>query len=83
VKKAIATGALIISLVVVGCNDSAATPTPETPAEAVESMVAEEVEAVESQAAEAVEAAESQAAEAVEAAESQAAEAVEAVESPG
>ena len=66
-KKSIATAALVISLIVVGCNDNAATPSPTAEAqaiEAVESAVAEEVEAVESAAAEEIAAIESAAAEA-------------------
>jgi hypothetical protein len=69
VKKTLITAALVASLsvVAIGCdNDDDATPEPTTPAEAVESMAAEEVEAVESMAAEEVEAVESMAADAEE-----------------
>lgn len=69
-KKSIAAAALVLGLLVVGCNNDAdATPTL-APAEAVESMAAEVVDAIESQAAEAVDAVESQAAEVVDALES-------------
>ena len=57
-KKTLITAALVASLsvVAIGCdNDDDATPEPTTPAEAVESMVAEEVEAVEENVEEAAE----------------------------
>ena len=79
-KKSIAAAALVLGLLVVGCNDNAdATPTP--PAEAVESIAAEAQDAVESIAAEAQDAVESMAAEAEDAVESMAAEVEDAVES--
>ena len=62
-KKTLITAALVASLsvVAIGCGDDEATPEPTTPAEAVESMAAEDVqageEAVESMAADAEEAA--------------------------
>ncbi len=73
VKKTLITAALVASLsvVAIGCDNDEATPEPTTPAEAVESMAAEEVEAVE----ETMEAEESMAAEEVEAVESAAADA--------
>ena len=73
-KKTLITAALVASLsvVAIGCDDDEATPEPTTPAEAVESMAAEDVqageEAVESMAADAEEAVESMAADAEEAA---------------
>ncbi|HKZ92023.1 MAG TPA: hypothetical protein VJZ50_07775 [Candidatus Limnocylindrales bacterium] len=84
VKKSTAAAALVISLIVVGCNDNKATPSPTTElqaVEAVESAVAGEVEAVESAVAEEVEAVESAVAEEVEAVESAAAEEIAAIES--
>jgi hypothetical protein len=75
VNKTLISAALVASLsvVAIGCDNDEATPEPTTPAEAVESMAAEEVEAVESMAAEDVEDAE----ETMEAEESMAAEDVE------
>ena len=75
-KKTLITAALVasLSIVAIGCdNDDDATPEPTTPAEAVESMAAEDVEAAE----ESMEAVESMAAEDVEAVESEAADAEE------
>ena len=74
-KKTLITAALVASLsvVAIGCDDDEATPEPTTPAEAVESMVAEDVEAAE----ETMEAVESMAADAEEAVESMAADAEE------
>jgi uncharacterized lipoprotein NlpE involved in copper resistance len=68
-KKSIAAAALVLGLLVVGCNnDSAATPTPVV--DAVESMAAEAQDAAASIAAEAEGAVESMAAEAEGAVES-------------
>ena len=59
-KKSIAAAALVLGLLVVGCNDNAATPTPVAP---VESLAAEVQDAAASLAAEAEGAVESMAAE--------------------
>jgi hypothetical protein len=49
VKKTLITAGLIasLSLVAVACDNNEATPEPTTPAEAVESMAAEDVQAAE------------------------------------
>lgn len=82
-KKTLITAALVasISAFAVACGGNDATPSPTTPAEAVESMAAEVESAAASMQAEAEGAAESMAAEAAGAAESMAADAAGAVES--
>ncbi len=80
-KKTLITAALVasMSLVAVACDNNDATPEPTTPAEAVESMAAEDVQAAE----ETMAAVESMAAEDVQAAEEAAESDVqEAAESP-